>query len=270
MVSRDGLVSLRGRLPDDPPDLGAALGTTSLEEIRRIADAQDPQTALDEVEYLPVVPHPAHVFCAGINYADHAQETGREITARPGIFLRFADTLIGHGQPMVRPRVSHHFDFEGELAVVIGTAGRYIAEDAALDHVAGYSCFVDGSLRDYQKHSVAAGKNFPATAPFGPWLVTADEVGDPSRLVLETRLNGQVMQHAGLDQLINSVPVLVSYLSEITSLQPGDVIATGTPAGVGHRRDPQLWMQPGDNLELEISQIGTLSTQVVDEVRATS
>jgi 2-keto-4-pentenoate hydratase/2-oxohepta-3-ene-1,7-dioic acid hydratase in catechol pathway len=264
IVSGDGLISLKDRLPDKPQTLRDLLAKDALDEARGLA-GETPDTEIADVEFLPVIPHPRKFFAIGINYRDHAAETGRSVEPRPSIFSRFDDTLIGHGQPMVRPRISHHFDFEGELAVIIGQAGRYIKEADAMGHVAGYSCFVDGSVRDYQKHSVTAGKNFPATGPFGPWMVTADEIPDPSRLVLTTRLNGEVMQRSGLDMLINTVPVLISYLSEITGLEPGDVIATGTPAGVGHRRTPPLWMKPGDTLEVEISGVGTLVNPIMDE-----
>ena len=172
------------------------------------------------------------------------------------MFVRFADTLVGHGGELIRPKVSDNFDFEGELAVVIGKGGRHIAAERALDHVAGYTCFVDGSVRDYQKFSVTSGKNFPGTGPLGPWLVTTDEIPDPSRLTLMTRLNGKEMQHSTTDLLIYSIPQIIAFCSDFTALSPGDVIATGTPEGVGHSRKPPLWMKPGDTLEVEITGIG--------------
>jgi 2-keto-4-pentenoate hydratase/2-oxohepta-3-ene-1,7-dioic acid hydratase in catechol pathway len=181
------------------------------------------------------------------------------------VFLRLADTLLGHGQALVRPRISDKFDFEGELAVVIGRPGRHVSEADALGHVAGYTCFVDGSVRDYQKFSVTSGKNFPATGPLGPVMVTADEIGDPARLTLVTRLNGREMQRSGTDLLIYSIAQIIKFVSDFTSLAPGDIIATGTPAGVGHRRTKPVWMKPGDILEVEISGIGTLRNPVVAE-----
>jgi 2-keto-4-pentenoate hydratase/2-oxohepta-3-ene-1,7-dioic acid hydratase in catechol pathway len=187
------------------------------------------------------------------------------VSPAPSVFLRLADTLIGHGQALVRPRVSDKFDFEGELAVIIGRAGRHVSEADALAHVAGYTCFVDGSVRDYEKFSVTSGKNFPATGPLGPVMVTADEIGDPTRLTLVTRLNGREMQRSGTDLLIYSIPQIIKFVSDFTSLAPGDVIATGTPAGVGHRRTPPVWMKPGDVLEVEISGIGILRNPVVAE-----
>ena len=180
--------------------------------------------------------------------------------------MRLTNTLLGHEGVMLRPSVSSQFDFEGELAVIIGKRARHVPVERALDYVAGYTCFVDGSVRDYQKHSTPAGKNFLATGPMGPWMVTSDEIPDPTKLLLTTRLNGVEMQRSGTDMLVYSIPVLIKYLSDMTELLPGDIIATGTPAGVGHRRDPQLWMKAGDVLEVEISGIGVLRSTVADEV----
>jgi 2-keto-4-pentenoate hydratase/2-oxohepta-3-ene-1,7-dioic acid hydratase in catechol pathway len=181
------------------------------------------------------------------------------------MFLRLTNTLIGHEGEMIRPTVSQNFDFEGELAVVIGRGGRHIPMERALDHVAGYTCFVDGSVRDYQKFSVTSGKNFPGTGPLGPWMVTTDDIPDPTKLTLMTRLNGQEMQRSGTDLLIYSIPHIIAFCSDFTTLTPGDIIATGTPEGVGHRRNPQVWMKPGDVLEVEITGIGTLRSRIVDE-----
>jgi 2-keto-4-pentenoate hydratase/2-oxohepta-3-ene-1,7-dioic acid hydratase in catechol pathway len=217
------------------------------------------------VRFQPAIPDPNKILCAGINYRSHAAETGRDIPKAPSMFVRFVDTLVGHDGEMVRPSVSECFDFEGELAIVIGRAGRHIKPEHALSHVAGYTCFVDGSVRDYQKISVTSGKNFPATGPLGPWVVTTDEIPDPARLTLVTRLNGQEVQRSGTDLLIHSVPAVIAFCSEFTPLSPGDVIATGTPEGVGHRRNPPLWMKAGDVLEVEISGIGTLRSRIVDE-----
>jgi len=220
---------------------------------------------LADVKFLPLIPRPDKIVCVGINYRDHAAETGRTVEPQPQIFMRLTNTLIGHEGAMVRPKVSECFDFEGELAVVIGKRGRYVPVAQALDYVAGYTCFIDGSVRDFQKHAVAAGKNFPASGPLGPWMTTADEIPDPSRMTLSTRLNGKEMQHSGLDMLINTVPQVVAYVSTVTTLEPGDIIATGTPAGVGHKRNPPLWMKPGDTIEVEISGIGILRNSIVAE-----
>ncbi|WP_431268527.1 fumarylacetoacetate hydrolase family protein [Dankookia sp. P2] len=206
------------------------------------------------------------VLCVGLNYRAHvAESAGREVPENPRIFARLADTIIAHGAPLWRPVNSTHFDYEGELAVVIGKPGRRIPAAHALDHVAAYTIFNDGSLRDYQKHSVTAGKNFPGTGPLGPWLVTADELPNPAALTLETRVNGERRQHAKTSDMILSVPQLIEYISAFTPLAPGDVIATGTPEGVAHARKPPPWLVPGDVVEVEISGIGILRNPVVAE-----
>jgi 2-keto-4-pentenoate hydratase/2-oxohepta-3-ene-1,7-dioic acid hydratase in catechol pathway len=233
--------------------------------MRTFARDERPDRKLSEIKFLPAVPHPEKILCAGINYRAHAAETGRELPKAPSMFARLADTLVGHEGEMIRPHISRAFDFEGELAVVIGRPGRHIKAEGALDYVAGYTCFVDGSVRDYQKFSVTAGKNFPGTGPLGPWIVTTDEIPDPSRLMLTTRLNDVEVQRSSTGLLIHSIPEIIAFCSDFTLLSPGDVIATGTPDGVGHSRRPPLWMKAGDVLEVEISEIGTLRTRVVDE-----
>jgi 2-keto-4-pentenoate hydratase/2-oxohepta-3-ene-1,7-dioic acid hydratase in catechol pathway len=242
-----------------------ALAAGALGELKAAIVGKTPDHKLTQVTYLPVIPNPEKVLCVGINYRDHAAETGRDTMSNPQIFLRLVNTLVGHEGEMIRPKVSTNFDFEGELTAIIGKGGRHIKESDALDHVAGYTCFVDGSVRDWQKHSVTSGKNFIGTGPLGPWMVTADEIPDPTRLTLMTRLNGEEMQRSGTDMLIYSVARIISYVSDFTPLEPGDVIATGTPAGVGHRRTPPVWMKAGDVLEVEITSIGTLRSRIVDE-----
>ena len=265
VVAGDGIIDAARCLGGRFSSLRQALAADALDEVRRAATGQVPDHKLSDVKFLPVVPDPQRIVCVGINYRSHAEETGRDISPAPSVFLRLADTLVGHGGALVRPRVSDMFDFEGELAVVIGRPGRHIAQADALRHVAGYTCFVDGSVRDYQKFSVTSGKNFPATGPLGPVLATTDEIPDPTKLNLVTRLNGAEMQRSGTDMLIYSIPQIITFVSDFTSLAPGDVIATGTPAGVGHRRTPAVWMKAGDVLEVEISGIGTLRNPVVDE-----
>jgi 2-keto-4-pentenoate hydratase/2-oxohepta-3-ene-1,7-dioic acid hydratase in catechol pathway len=263
-VVGDGIITLSGKLAY--ATLRDALTDRSgLAAIQAAVKDAHPDRKLADVKLLPVIPNPEKILCAGINYRSHAAETGRDLPKQPSMFIRLANTLTGQDGEMIRPSVSQHFDFEGELAVVIGRGGRHIPVDRALEHVAGYTCFVDGSVRDYQKFSVTSGKNFPSTGPLGPWLVTADEIPDPTRLTLTTRLNGQQVQHSGTDLLIYSVPQIIAFCSDFTTLVPGDVIATGTPEGVGHRRNPPLWMKPGDVLEVEISGIGTLRNHVIDE-----
>jgi 2-keto-4-pentenoate hydratase/2-oxohepta-3-ene-1,7-dioic acid hydratase in catechol pathway len=265
VVIGDGVATLDGKLKGDYRTLQDVLAAGALDEVRAMAKGARVDHKLDAVKFLPVIGQPTKILCAGINYRSHAAETGRDIPKQPSMFIRFPDTLVGHQGEMIRPKASTNFDFEGELAIVIGRGGRSIKPDRAMEHIAGYTCFVDGSVRDYQKFSVTSGKNFPGTGPLGPWLVTADEIPDPTRLMLTTRLNGIEVQRSGTDALIYSVPQIISFCSEFTQLHPGDIIATGTPDGVGHRREPQLWMKAGDLLEVDISAIGTLRVRIVDE-----
>ncbi|MDO9707151.1 fumarylacetoacetate hydrolase family protein [Paracraurococcus lichenis] len=264
LVTGDGIVDLGRRTPH--ADISAALAAGALAELARHASAA-PDHALSEVALLPAVPSPLRkVLCVGLNYRAHvAEAAGREVPEHPRIFARLADSIIAHGAPLVRPRNSAQFDYEGELAVVIGRPGRHIPAARALEHVAAYTIFNDGSLRDYQKHSVTAGKNFPDTGPLGPWLVTADEIPDPAALTLETRVNGERRQRASTGDMILSVPQLIEYISAWTPLSPGDVIATGTPEGVAHARRPPPWLTPGDVVEVEIGGIGVLRNPVVAE-----
>jgi 2-keto-4-pentenoate hydratase/2-oxohepta-3-ene-1,7-dioic acid hydratase in catechol pathway len=260
-----GVVTLNERLGGRYASLRHALAANALADLRTAVKAAKPDHKLADVKFLPPIPDPEKILCAGINYRSHAAETGRDLPKQPSMFIRLANTLTGHDGELIRPSVSQSFDFEGELALVIGRPGRHIPVEQALDHVAGYTCFVDGSVRDYQKFSVTSGKNFPGTAPLGPWIITTDEITDPKRMILVTRLNGQEVQRSSTDLLIYSVPQIIAFCSDFTPLAPGDIIATGTPEGVGHRRTPPLWMKPGDVLEVEISGIGTLRNRVVDE-----
>jgi 2-keto-4-pentenoate hydratase/2-oxohepta-3-ene-1,7-dioic acid hydratase in catechol pathway len=262
-VSGDGVVTLNERVGQ--PSLGAALAAGAMAAMRKAAQEAAPDRKLADVKFLPVISQPGKILCAGVNYRSHAAEVGRELPKQPSMFIRFTDTLVGHDGEMIRPTLSDNFDYEGELTLVIGKGGRHIKAEHALDHVAGYTIFVDGSVRDYQKFSVTSGKNFPGTGPLGPWLVTTDDIPDPSKLTLTTRLNGQQVQHSTTDKLIYSIPQIIAFCSDFTALAPGDVIATGTPEGVGHSRKPPLWMKPGDTLEVEITGIGILRAHIVDE-----
>jgi 2-keto-4-pentenoate hydratase/2-oxohepta-3-ene-1,7-dioic acid hydratase in catechol pathway len=248
------------------PDVAAVLRAGALAELSVFEDAA-PDLALEDVALLPAVPDPRRkVLCVGLNYRAHvAESAGREVPENPRIFARLDDTIIGDGEPMWRPRNSAQFDYEGELAVVIGRPGRHIPAALALGHVAAYTIFNDGSVRDFQKHSVTAGKNFPRTGPLGPWLVTADEIPDPAALTLTTRVNGEERQRTSTGDMILSVAALIEYISAFTPLSPGDVIATGTPEGVAHARRPPPWLKPGDVVEVEISGIGTLRNPVIAE-----
>lgn len=220
-----------------------------------------------EVVQQPVIPNPEKILCVGLNYESHRLETGMPEMEHPVLFTRFASTQVAHGAPIVRPHVSEKLDFEGELAVVIGRTGRHIKAADADAYIAGYSCYNDASIRDWQMHTrqFTAGKNFDSTGAFGPWLVTPDEMtGLPNRTVT-TRLNGEVVQHAPFSDLIFDVPALIEYISTFCTLQPGDVIVTGTPGGVGVVRKPRLYMKPGDEIAIEIEGIGVLSNPIQQE-----
>ncbi len=236
-----------------------------LGEVGRRLIGEAPDLRLNEVAYLPVITHPEKILCAGLNYKTHQEESGREATPHPTIFTRFAASQMGHGQPMIRPVESTRFDFEGEIALIIGRAGRRIKAAEALEYVAGYSCYNDGSVRDWQFHTTqfTPGKNFSGTGGFGPWMMTPEEIGDPDRMEITTRLNGEVMQHAMADQMIHSFAQLIEYCSTFTDLVPGDVIVTGTPGGVGVARKPPVFMKEGDVVEVEVKPIGILRHEVV-------
>ena len=263
----DGVIDLGAVLGGKYPSLRALLAGDGLEEAAKAADAAKPDAGFDQIEFLPVITDPGKILCVGLNYKAHIEETGRGDSDYPVLFSRFTDTQVGHGQAMVRPKVSTAFDYEGELAVIIGQGGRHIAEADALRHVAGYACYNDGSVRDWQRHThqFLPGKNFPGTGGFGPWMVTTDEIPDPASMTLVTRLNGEEMQRSGTGLLIFTVPFLIHYISSFTELHPGDVIATGTPGGVGIKRQPPVFMKEGDTIEVEIDKIGTLTNLITDE-----
>lgn len=264
VVNGEGIVDAGRRLGSHWPDLKAVLMSGALAELQAIQGGE-PDFPFSAVRLLPPIPNPDKILCVGLNYRSHVAETGRDLPAQPSIFARLTNTLVPHGEPIIKPRVSDHLDYEGELAVIIGRNGRYIPAADAMSYVFGYSCFNDGSLRDFQKHSVTAGKNFYHTGGFGPWIVTADEIRDPARLDLMTRLNGSEVQRSNTSMMIYSLPDIISYISQFTPLTPGDVIATGTPEGVGARRTPPLWMNKGDVVEVEISGIGILSNPITAE-----
>ncbi len=241
-------------------------GTASMAEVSG-AMAGATRLPVEGLVWLPVIPEPGKILCVGLNYETHRKETGRTEVANPTIFGRFANSQTGHMCPLPRPRISTDFDYEGELAIVIGTPGRYIDRAAAMGHIAGFACYNEGSVRDFQRHThqFTPGKNFPETGAFGPWMVTPDEMGPIGPQRLQTRLNGQVVQDALLSQMIFDIPAQIEYCSKFTRLEPGDVIVTGTPGGVGSRREPPLWMKPGDVVEVEIDGVGLLRNPVTQE-----
>lgn len=252
----------------DIPDLATLLASPAqLAKARELAASAKGEHALADVTLAPVIPAPGKVICVGINYVAHAEEAGRKVGKHPVIFQRFAETLQAHGAPLVRPKVSEEFDFEAELAVVIGKGGSHIAPEDAMDHVAGYTCFNDASVRDWQfhTHQYGMGKTFRSTGALGPWLVTADEIADYRQLQVRGILNGEQLQEGNLSELAFDIPHLISYVSQALDWNPGDILATGTPSGIGFKRNPPIFLKPGDVFEVTISQIGTLSNPVIDE-----
>ena len=269
LVDGDEVVDIGQEVNGEYPDLKALIAG-DVHQIVASARQKARRQPLAKVQLLPPITNPGKIICVGLNYESHRKETGRPEVSFPTLFTRFANTQIGHEQPIWRPAESTSLVYEGELAVVIGQGGWKIPENSALDHVAGYACYNDVSVRDWQRHTsqFTPGKNFLHSGPFGPWLVTTDEIPDPSRLTLTTRLNGEVMQHATTDLLIFTIPVLINYISRFTRLEPGDVIVSGTPGGVGFKRDPQVFMKPGDLVEVEISDIGVLANPIEAEPAA--
>ena len=251
------------------PDLKSWITASDSSSLRQAIGAA-PRLDLKDLRWLPVIPNPEKIFCVGLNYEMHRKETGRTVVEHPTIFTRFPNTQTGHLTNILRPRVSTNLDFEGELALVIGKPGRYIARRDALDHVAGFSCYNDASVRDWQHHThqFTPGKNFPGTGAFGPCLVTPDDFSHFASRRITTRLNEQIVQQATLGEMIFDVPTLIEYCSSFNPLSAGDVIVTGTPGGVGVKRNPPLWMKPGDWVEIEIDGIGILRNSIVDEATA--
>jgi 2-keto-4-pentenoate hydratase/2-oxohepta-3-ene-1,7-dioic acid hydratase in catechol pathway len=265
VVTADGVITMNQRFGGHAASLREAITGGLLPQIKEAAAHGRADHKISDIKFLPVIPNPEKIMCVGINYKSHAAEHGTEVPKAPNIFLRFVNTLVPHEGEMIRPKVSTSFDFEGELALVIGKAGRHIKQADALSYIAGYTCFCDATVRDFTKYSLAASKNFIGSGPLGPWMVTADEIPDPTKLTLMTRLNGQEMQKSGTDMLIHDIPRIIEFCSMFTPLTPGDIIATGTPDGIGAKRTPPIWMKAGDVLEVEISGIGTLRNKIADE-----
>ncbi|MCK6403494.1 MAG: fumarylacetoacetate hydrolase family protein [Sphaerotilus natans subsp. sulfidivorans] len=271
LIDGEQVIDLNAAQPQVPADLRAALeqGIDLAAAARAALDSAAPRHALAGLMLAPLLPEPGKTVCLGLNYFDHAKEGGREKPEYPWLFLRGKSSLIGHGAAGICPKVSERFDYEAELAVVIGSrVPRHVPQDAALAHVFGYSCFNDMSVRDYQKRTPqwSIGKNFDATGAFGPVLVTADALpAGAAGLRIQSRLNGQVMQDANTADMIWSVAETIALLSDCMTLEPGDVLVMGTPAGVGQARTPPVWMKPGDTVEVEIEGIGTLVNPIATE-----
>lgn len=272
-------VSREGRFADGVVDGGQvrivggwrddAFGTfeisrRSLDEIRMAASDSKVVDLADVRLELPIDAR-NKIICAGANYRDHVGEFAPEIPKEPALFLRHIDSLVGPDDSLIAPTASPSYDYEGEISLVIGRSGRNIAPENALEHILGYSCFLDGSVRAYQRHSITAGKNFWRSGAMGPWIVTADEVPDIGSLKLETRLDGDVVQSTTADKMIFDVPTLIAYCSIWTQLNPGDVISTGTPAGVGAFRKPPRWLKVGENVEVSVSGVGVLKNKIIGQ-----
>ena len=266
-----GLLAADERVIDGPTltdgqyrSVRAVLKAQALPSIAQSVQGRAGDFDLADLQLLPVIPDPGKIVCVGLNYEEHRRETNREPTGEPTLFLRVATSQVGHGQPILCPAESHRVDYEGEIAVVIGKPGRRISEADAYAHIAGYAPYNDVSVRDWQQHTTqwTPGKNFDATGAFGPWMATRDEVPDGTELSLTTRVNGEVVQHATTAQLIFSIPRLIHYVSRFATLEAGDVIVTGTPGGVGFKRNPPLFLKDGDVTEVEVSGVGCLSNGV--------
>lgn len=262
-----GVVDLTQRLGGKFPDLLSVLQADALPEIAAAIEGVQPDFAPEAIVFLPVIPRPPKIICIGINYEEHRSEIGREPSLKPPVFARFSNSQVGHLGAIPLPPESEKLDYEGEIAVIVGKAGRRIPTDQVWKHVAGYAPYNDASVRDWQGHTHqwTPGKNFLRTGGFGPWMSTADEFGDDPELHLSTRLNGVEVQRATSRQMIFSIAELIAYCSTFTELEPGDVIVTGTPGGVGVRRKPPLFMKHGDVVEVEISEIGVLRNVIERE-----
>ncbi len=265
IVTGKGIVDLRRFLGNQFPDLKSLVVGNGFSQAQQFL-AEKPDYQESDITWLPVIPNPDKIFCVGLNYQDHVVETGRDNTENPAIFVRFPESQLGHKQPMIRPRESTQLDYEAEIAIIIGKPGRRISQKDSWSYVAGYSCYNDGSVRDFQRHTTqwTSGKNFSATGGFGPWMVTADEIPPNTKMTLSCRLNGERMQHATTEQMIFKIPKIIEYCSTFTTLSAGDVIVTGTPGGVGSRRTPPIWMKPGDKVEIEIDKVGILENTIAD------
>ncbi|MBU9858182.1 fumarylacetoacetate hydrolase family protein [Rahnella bonaserana] len=265
IATDNGMIDLGRHLGKRYPDLKALLAGNALSQAQELA-ALPADLNFADITFLPVIQNPEKILCVGMNYAEKRKEFDQHNPA-PTLFVRFADSQTGHASPIIKPNRSVEFDYEGELAVVIGSAGENIAREDALSHVAGYSCYMDGSARDWQHTWFTAGKNWRQTGAFGPWMTTADEIPDPHTLAIRTWLNGNMVQEDNTRSMIHKVAELIEYISTFTSLHAGDVIITGSPGGVGKKRVPPLFMKPGDRIEVEIEKIGHLSNIIVAQER---
>lgn len=264
VVVKDGIVDVGAKLGSKYADLVAVLKAGALAEVEAAAKGASADLPYEGTTLLPVIPNPGKIVCVGVNYDEHRREMGREPPGHPTIFVRFPESQVAHNQPLLKPAESDKLDYEAELAVIIGKRGYKVSEDNAFDIVAGYSCYNDGSVRDWQTHTgqFTPGKNFNATGGFGPWMVTADQIPDAQALEIQSRLNGQVMQKSNTELMTFNIRKIIKYVTTFTPLEPGDVIATGTPGGVGTKRNPPVYMKDGDIIEIEIEKVGLLRNPV--------
>ncbi|MEH0832564.1 fumarylacetoacetate hydrolase family protein [Pectobacterium cacticida] len=260
-----GLIDLGSKIGRRYPDLKALLAQNALSVAQEFS-LNKPDIPVADVTFLPVITAPGKILCVGMNYAAKRQEFNEQDPA-PTLFVRFADSQTGHATPIIKPYYSNEFDYEGELAVIIGTGGQNISQNNALSHVAGYSCYMDGSARDWQHSWFTAGKNWQKTGAFGPCLTTRDEIPDPHRLSIRTYLNGRMVQDDNTGNMIHKIAELIEYISTFTPLSAGDVIITGSPGGVGKKRNPPLFMKAGDCIEVEIEHVGHLRNTIVDAAK---
>jgi len=257
-IKDEGIIDLS----DAGKSIKEILAIGPLDNLIDVAEGRSPSINIDQVVLHQVIPDAGRIICVGRNYQEHALELGAVAPKKPLLFMRTPQSLVGHLQSVVKPKVSQQYDFEGELAIVIGRGGRYIDKNNALNHIAGYCCFLDGSVRDFQQDSITAGKNFDSSGACGPWLIPANEISDPQDLIIQTRINGNLMQDGKTGDMIFTIAEIISYISMFTYLEPGDVIATGSPSGVGAGRTPPIWLESDDIIEIEISNVGTLSNKV--------
>ena len=244
------------------------ISNNGITDAKKYAKENPGSININEIEFLPLIPNPGKIICVGLNYSDHVNEIGITLEKNPVIFLRVPQSQTAHKQIIQKPKVSNHLDYEGEMAVIMGNAGKHIEPKNALKHIVGYSCYNESTVRDWQQHTkqFTMGKNFEKTGSFGPYMVLAEEISDYKKLTIQTRLNDKVMQKASLSQLIFDIPTLISYISKAMPWQAGDVLVTGTPGGVGFKRNPPVYMKDGDKIEVEIKNVGILTNTIKDEI----